>query len=238
MKVLEEQLVSQQLLEVSTIKQLSFLTKFSWLLKLISIIFVLIAMALVSSAEEEKLIATYNSNPSKVADEVKQALSDKNYNLALVRVEKYLKVLPNNPELKLLQQEAEALKTQVQKEKAKNTEQKSTSSIKIESDPDMVGRCFGIIGQVIQTQGIQALTPGNQKYIQAHSDARDIIVKMGNETASCLKPGTPMDSCLGSYSAYEVALFKGVNTGTTAYSEARRFSPEKTAVYQMACSEN
>jgi hypothetical protein len=100
---------------LSTIKQLSFLIKFGWLLKVVSIIFVLIAMSLVSSAEKEKLIATYNSNPAKVADEVRQALGEKNYNLALVRVEKYLKVLPNNPELKLLQQEAETLKTQAQK---------------------------------------------------------------------------------------------------------------------------
>jgi hypothetical protein len=93
LKIKKESLVQKD--HVRTVWQkewliIMFLTKKTWSIKVIAAVLVAITFGLASDAQNEKLIASYNADPTKVLNEAKQALEQKDFVIAKNRIEKYL----------------------------------------------------------------------------------------------------------------------------------------------------
>lgn len=115
--------------------QFTFLAKNAWLGKAIAAVLVVISFGLVSDAKDGELIAAYNSDPAKALSAAKQALQQKDFVLAKVHTEKYLKVLPNNAELKSLMAQIDSEKAETDKQAELAKQPTGASTITPKSEP-------------------------------------------------------------------------------------------------------
>lgn len=222
-------------------EQLSFLTANSWTHKVIATALVIASIALSSGAQDEKLIALYNADPEKVTNEVKQALDKKDFSLAKIRVEKYLKVLPNNPDLKTLMAQIESEKSEAKKQaefnkqqEAKNAAGSNTQSGNA-SDPDLIGKCLGYISKEIMANGgPQNLPASQQRYLSNHNSYITKIMNANKTYPDCFAPGVIIQTCLSSKNVNErdIQLLDGYNTGIVAYGDSTN-----RAMLSLACAE-
>jgi hypothetical protein len=220
----------------------------------LALVLVISGANIINSAETNALIAEFQNNKDSVLKEISEKQAQKDYGNAKVIIEKYLKAIPKSEELialkKLNDTKLEALEAEQkaklaqenEKQKAKTKESASTNQsqsgvVSVESDPDSVGKCFGILARETEAVGIAGLNIENKNYIAKHAQARDIIIKMLKETSDCLKPGVLVESCLGAYNQYQSTLFKGFNSGVTEYTEASKLGRGKIAVYLLGCTE-
>jgi hypothetical protein len=101
-------------------KQFMFLAKNAWLSTAIASVFCLISftsmfVSIMDSADKQA-IASYNADPTKALSEAKQALEQKDFVMAKIRAERYLKLLPNNPELKSFIAQIDSEKAEAEKQ--------------------------------------------------------------------------------------------------------------------------
>ena len=230
-------------------KQFVFLTKNAWSIKVIDALLVLISFGFVGDAKDEKLIASYNADPTKALSEARKALEQKDFVMAKIRTETYLKVLPNNPELKSLiaqidSEKAEADKqAELNKQQVKaNTTAPKTESVEVSdvevSDPDGVGRCLGFLALLSVREGAGARTKGNNSYVSFYNAPYEKIQKISKEQNSCLATvNSPEDlvPCIKNYNDYEKKLFSGYSYGMSDYLNARGRGNVEVGIYQATC---
>jgi hypothetical protein len=220
-------------------KQFMFLTKKTWSIKVIAAVLVAITFGLASDAQNEKLIASYNADPTKVLNEAKQALEQKDFVIAKNRIEKYLKALPNNPELTTLMAQINSEKAEVEKQAELKKEQakvNTTSSESVElSDPDAAGRCMGFLAMLAFKEGNGKWTQGNISYVQSNKLTMNKILKIDKETKSCPTRYEDIRPCLSDYNDYEKQLYIGYLTGGNNYALAKAEGEFKIEFLQLAC---
>jgi hypothetical protein len=221
-------------------KQLEFLASNNWTSKVIATVLVIASITLSSSAQDEKLIASYNANPAKVTSEVKQALDQKDFSLAKIRLEKYLKVLPNNTELKTLMAQIESEKAEASKQVALNKQQEtknvaaSTPQSGEVSDPDLIGKCLGYISkEVMANGGPQNLREPQKRYLSNHNSYVNVIVSTNKTYPDCFTPGVIIQTCLSSKNVNEqdIKLLDGYNTGIVMYKDST-----KRVMMELSCA--
>lgn len=101
-------------------KQFMFLAKNAWLSTAIASVFCLISFTSmfvsIMDSGDKQAIASYNADPTKALSEAKQALEQKDFVMAKIRAERYLKLLPNNPELKSFIAQIDSEKAEAEKQ--------------------------------------------------------------------------------------------------------------------------
>jgi hypothetical protein len=220
-------------------EQLSFLATNGWASKVIAAVLVMVSISLSSGGQDEKLIAVYKADPEKVMNEVKQALDKKDFSLAKIRVEKYLRVLPNNPELKNLMAQIESEKAEANKQAELNKQQEtknvsgSSPQSSESSDPDLIGKCLGYLGKEIEVMGMQNLSQPQKRYLTNHDSHIKKVMSVNKTYPDCFSPGVIIRTCLGSKNVNEsdIQLLDGFNTGTIAYKD-----PTNRALFSAACN--
>jgi hypothetical protein len=231
-------------------KQFVFLTKNAWSIKVIAAVLVLISFGFVGEAKDEKLIASYNADPIKALSEARKALEQKDFVMAKIRTETYLKVLPNNPELKSLIVQIDSEKAEADKQAELNKQQvkanavaPKTESVEVSdvevSDPDDVGRCLGFLALLSVKEGAGAMTKGNNSYVSFYNAPYEKIQKISKEQNSCLATvNSPEDlvPCIKNYNDYEKKLFSGYSYGISDYLNARDRGKVDVGVYALGCS--
>jgi len=222
-------------------KQLTFLSTNSWSSKVIATALIVVSIVLASNAQNEKLVASFNADPAKVISEAKQALEKKDFALAKSRIENYIKVLPNNPELKTLMAQIDSEKAEANKQAELNKQQANTnvttpnSDLSGASDPEPVGRCLGFLSAVLVKEGRGKWTPGNNSYVQSNKPPMSTIAKIDNETKSCPTKYENISPCITGYSDYEKKLYVAYLSGQQAYARAKSESDQKVEILQLAC---
>jgi hypothetical protein len=220
-------------------EQLSFLATNGWANKVIATVLVIASISLSSGGQDEKLIASYKADPEKVTNEVKQALDQKDFSLAKIRIEKYLKVLPNNPELKNLMAQIESEKAEAKKQTALSKEQEaknvagSSPQSSESSDTDLIGKCLGYLGKEIEVVGMQNLSQPQKRYLANHDSHIKKVLSANKTYPDCFSPGVILRTCLSSKNVNEsdIQLLDGVNTGTIAYKDSTN-----RAILSAACA--
>jgi hypothetical protein len=208
---------------------LSFLATNSWAHKVIATALVIASIALSSGAQDEKLIASYNADPEKVSSEIKQALDKKDFSLAKIRVEKYLKVLPNNPELKTLMAQIESEKAQAKKQAELNKQQEANNAAGSNAQSggtanlDLIGKCLGYLSKEIMANGgPQNLPATQQRYLSNHNSYITKILNANKTYPDCFAPGVIIQTCLSSKNVNErdIQLLDGYNTGIVLHGDS------------------
>ena len=220
-------------------EQLSFLATNGWASKVIATVLVIVSITLSSGGQDEKLIASYKADPEKVTNEVKQALDKKDFSLAKIRLEKYLKVLPNNPELKTLMAQIDSEKAEANKqaelkkqEEAKNVAASTPQSGEA-SDPDLIGKCLGYIGKEASANGAQNLREPQKRYLANHNSYANVVVNTTKTHPDCFTSGVIIQTCLSSKNVNErdIQLLNGYNTGIVLYKDTTQ-----RVMLELACA--
>jgi hypothetical protein len=220
-------------------EQLSFLATNGWASKVIATLLVIVSISLSSGGQDEKLIASYKADPEKVTNEVKQALDKKDFSLAKIRLEKYLKVLPSNPELKALMAQIDTEKAEANKQAELRKQQEvknvagSSPQLSESSDPDLIGKCLGYLGKEIEVMGMQNLSQPQKRYLTNHDSYIKKVLNANKTYPDCFSPGANIRTCLSSKNVNErdIQLLDGVNTGTIAYKDSTN-----RAILSAACA--
>lgn len=220
-------------------EQLSFLATNGWASKVIAAVLVMVSISLSSGEQDEKLIAVYKADPEKVMNEVKQALDKKDFSLAKIRVEKYLRVLPNNPELKNLMAQIESEKAEANKQAELNKQQEtknvsgSSPQSSESSDPDLIGKCLGYIGKEASANGPQNLPAPQKRYLANHNSYANVVVNTTKIHPDCFTPGVIIQTCLSSKNVNErdIQLLNGYNTGIVLYKDTTQ-----RVMLELACA--
>jgi hypothetical protein len=227
-------------------KQFMFLAKNAWLSTAIASVFCLISftsmfMSIMDSGEKQA-IASYNADPTKALSEAKQALEQKDFVMAKIRAERYLKLLPNNPELKSFIAQIDSEKAEAEKQAELKKQQANVVTTPSESaevsDPDGVGRCLGFLALLSVREGAGARTKGNNSYVSFYNAPYEKIQKISKEQNSCLATvNSPEDlvPCIKNYNDYEKKLFSGYSYGMSDYLNARGRGNVEVGIYQATC---
>jgi len=214
---------------LSSRKQFSFLKTRKWASNVIAISLLILAFLFVSKAQDEKLIAEYNKDPAKVTAEIKKALSEKDYSSALWETKKYLKVLPNNLELKGLLAEAQsvsAANTQKQADKKIDTTKNESSATSLDMNEKSlhdVGICLGIANAYIAFGG--ELTEPNRKYFANKSQYDSFFKEAFNDVKTCMAGKTDAAShqdCISQLAASKKTIYEGFLKGKFMVNDAHQ----------------
>jgi hypothetical protein len=119
------------------------------------------------------------------------------------------KLITNNQADQKMQQEA--------KNVAGSSPQSSESS-----DPDLIGKCLGYLGQEIEVVGMQNLSQPQKRYLTNHDSHIKKVLNANKTYPDCFSPGANIRTCLSSKNVNErdIQLLDGVNTGTIAYKDS------------------
>jgi len=119
------------------------------------------------------------------------------------------KLIANNQAGQKMQQEA--------KNVAGSSPQSSESS-----DPDLIGKCLGYLGQEIEVVGMQNLSQPQKRYLTNHDSHIKKVLNANKTYPDCFSPGANLRTCLSSKNVNErdIQLLDGVNTGTIAYKDS------------------
>jgi len=186
---------------------------------------------IIGSAIQDADREIFLKDKSEITQNIRSKIAASDLSAAKDLVEKYLRAVPTDPDLKVLKEEVVAAKKkadEVAEAEARSRtaaeEKRQDTNGPLAGDSDLIGKCIGFIGMEIQTAGSpQAIHPSFQQYLSSHGDYAQRIVQLAQRYPNCTSGGTDLSSCLQSegVSDWDIKLMLSYNTGITIFKTQR-----------------
>jgi hypothetical protein len=225
----------------------------------LSFVSLFVAFTMVSQSETTAEREDFVRNKDQRIQYIRQVITEKNYLVAANKINEYLELVPNDPDIKQLladevaadqadkeernkatiaaEEKEKAEKLASSQQKTESNGQQNTMPQKLEDDPTSFGQCLGVLTSIRNKEGEANLTSDNMHYLGVHIQAVQLLEKLINGSKGCVQSGTPLESCIANYSPYEKSMVRGYAQGLGIYNGLRKSDPTKFGVFQLACSE-